>query len=290
MPFLLSDLVVDRVDLVDEGANSAAFIELYKRKERSATMDCKDVIAKLKPEHAEVVSAEIDRLTGEIAKRDADIATKAASLEKANKDLEAANGTVADVTGKLEKAKADLATANATIETLKAKDDTCTCDGEADEKGICTKCGKKKSFDETETLKSMPAAAREYFTKMKAQKEAAEDELRKAREAKAESEAVAKAAQLKALPVSQDKLVGIVKSCSPEVFEVLTSINAALDGVVLSEVGKNTDGGSTDAWSKIDAKATEIVARDGVSKAKAVSLAIKENPELYSEYLQGGAN
>ena len=27
MPYILKDLVVDRVDLVDEGANSAAFIE-----------------------------------------------------------------------------------------------------------------------------------------------------------------------------------------------------------------------------------------------------------------------
>ena len=34
MPYLLEDLVITRVDLVDEGANSAAFIELYKRKER----------------------------------------------------------------------------------------------------------------------------------------------------------------------------------------------------------------------------------------------------------------
>ena len=33
MPYELKDLVIDRVDLVDEGANSAAFIELYKRKE-----------------------------------------------------------------------------------------------------------------------------------------------------------------------------------------------------------------------------------------------------------------
>ena len=39
MPYLLEDLVIERIDLVDEGANSAAFIEIYKRKEQSNTME-----------------------------------------------------------------------------------------------------------------------------------------------------------------------------------------------------------------------------------------------------------
>ena len=30
MPYILDDLVIDRVDFVDEGANSAAFIEVFK--------------------------------------------------------------------------------------------------------------------------------------------------------------------------------------------------------------------------------------------------------------------
>lgn len=288
MPYLLEDLVIDRVDLVDEGANSAAFIELYKRKERSATMDIKEILSKMKPEHSEVIQAELDKLSGEVTKAKEDLATVTTEcsttkqdLEKAKEDLKAANE------GK-EKAESEL-------ETLKAKQsEECECDGEADENGMCKVCGKPKkkaAFDEEETLKSMPAAARAMFIKMRTQKEAAEEEVRKAKDAEAQAEAVAKAAELKALPIETDKLVGVLKNCSAETVDVLTTINAAIEGTVLDEVGKSNPGSKgADAWAKIEAKAGEIAKRDSVTKQKAVSIAIKENPELYKEYLQGGAN
>ena len=121
-----------------------------------------------------------------------------------------------------------------------------------------------------------------------------EEAVRKAKEAEAQAEAIAKAAELKALPVEQKKLVGILKGCSKELLEVLTAINSAVDGTVLGEVGKNKPGlaaASADAaWAKIEAKALEIAKAKGISKAKAVSLAVDENPELYKEYLKGGAN
>ena len=66
MPNLLLDLVVDRVDLVDEGANSAAFIKLYKRKERTREMKFEEIIKQLKPEHAEVIRAELEKAKNEI--------------------------------------------------------------------------------------------------------------------------------------------------------------------------------------------------------------------------------
>ena len=288
MPYLLEDLVIDRVDLVDEGANSAAFIELYKRKERSATMDIKEILSKMKPEHSAVIQAELDKLSGEItiakealATVTTECSTAKQDLEKAKEDLKAANE------GK-EKAESEL-------ETLKAKEsEECECDGEADENGMCKVCGKPKkkaAFDEEETLKSMPAAARAMFIKMRTQKEAAEEEVRKAKDAEAQAEAVAKAAELKALPIETDKLVGVLKNCSAEMVDVLTTINAAIEGTVLDEVGKSNPGSKgADAWAKIEAKADEIAKRDSVTKQKAVSIAIKENPELYKEYLQGGAN
>lgn len=258
MPNLVVDLDVNRVDLVDEGACSAAFIELYKRKEKH--MDVKEILSKMKPEHAAVIEEAIGKAKTEAA-------TAVSEKETAQ--------------GELTKAKEDLAAANKEIETLKAKQKDCEED-------------KKKngsSFDEEETMKSMPEAARQMFAKMKAQKEAAEEELRKSKEAEIQSEAVAKAAQLKALPVETDKLVEVLKGCSPELLDMLTTINTAIEGTVLDEVGKSA--GSTagaDAWSKIEAKAEEVAKRDSVTKQKAVSIAIKENPELYKEYLQGGAN
>ena len=288
MPYLLEDLVIDRVDLVDEGANSAAFIELYKRKERSATMDIKEILSKMKPEHSVVIQAELDKLSGEVTKAKEDLATVTTECSTAKQDLEKAKEDLKAANEGKEKAESEL-------ETLKAKEsEECECDGEADENGMCKVCGKPKkkaAFDEEETLKSMPAAARAMFIKMRTQKEAAEEEVRKAKDAEAQAEAVAKAAELKALPIETEKLVGVLKGCSADMVDVLTTINAAIEGTVLDEVGKSNAGSNgADAWSKIEAKADDIAKRDSVTKQKAVSIAIKENPELYKEYLQGGAN
>jgi predicted nucleic acid-binding Zn-ribbon protein len=288
MPYLLEDLVVDRVDLVDEGANSAAFIELYKRKERSEPMDIKEILSKMKPEHSEVIQAELDRLNGDVEKANGTLAEITTERDTAVQDLAKAN---ADLTA----ANEDLANTKSELETLKAKHpETCECDGEEDAEGMCKACGKPKKkadFDEAETLKSMPEAARAMFAKMRAQKEAAEEEVRKAKEAEEHAKAVAKAAELKALPIESEKLVGVLKSCSTEMVDILTTINAAIEGTVLDEVGKNATGQhGTDAWAKIEAKADEIAKRDNVTKQRAISIAVKENPDLYKEYLQGGAN
>ena len=287
MPYLLEDPVINRVDLVDEGANSAAFIELYKRKEQDATMDVKEILNKMKPEHSAVLQAELDRLNEEITKANGSLTTITGERDEALQQVAKAN---TDLTA----ANEELAKANSELETLKSKQtDECECDGEADENGVCKACNKPKkkaAFDEEETLKSMPEAARELFAKMRAQKDAAEEELRKAKEAEKHAEAVAKAAELKALPIEKEKLVSVLKSCDKDMMDILSSINSAIEGTVLGEVGKNhKDGGCTDAWSKIEAKAEEIAKRDNITKQKAVSVAIKENPELYKEYLQGGA-
>ena len=284
MPYELQDLIVDRVDLVDEGANSAAFIELYKRKETTNPMDFEAILNLMKPEHADVIK-------GVIAAKDADIA-------KARGDLDTATHSLAGKEVELNETNEALAKANAEIETLKAND-SCTCGGETGEDGKCSACHKPKksaSFDETETFKSMPEPMREMFLKMRAQKEAAEAEVRKANEEKAEAAAIANAASLKAIPVEQDKLVAILKSCAPEVTELLTVINGAIEASVLEEVGKNRGNGaaaqpttSDAAWNELEQKAKDIAKRDGVTIEKAMSTALTENPELYRTYLNGGA-
>lgn len=285
MPYELMDLVVDRVDLVDEGANSAAFIELYKRKESTKPMDFEAILGLMKPEHASVIK-------GVIEAKDADIA-------KAREDCSTAQQSLSGKEAELNEANEALAKANAEIETLKANGH-CTCDGEAGEDGVCKECNKPKksaSFDETETLKSMPEAARAMFMKMRAQKEAAEEQVRKANEREAEAAAVAKAQSLKAIPVEQSKLVSILKSCTPEVAELLTTINSAIETTVLEEVGKNKGNGaatgtpatSDEAWSQLEKKAADIAKRDGITVEKAMGVALSENPDLYRSYLNGGA-
>lgn len=274
MSYLLEDLVVDRVDLVDEGANSAAFIELFKRKERKESMDYKEVIAKMSPEQEKLVQAELDKLAGEVTKVKEDLATVTTERDEAKKQLDETNG-------KLETANDDLATAKSELDALKqdeGKDDAA-----------------KAAFDEEETMKAMPKEARELFTKMKAQKNAAEEELRKAKDAEKHADAVAKAATLKSLPIEQAKLVELVKGATPEVLELLATVATAMDETVLGEVGKSKAGAGTastsnEAWAQIEAKADEVAKKDSISKAKAISKVVNENPDLYKQYLQGGAN
>lgn len=284
MPYLLDDLVIDRVDLVDEGANSAAFIELFKRKEQSA-MNVTEILSKMKPEHSQVLQAAIDGAAEDLRKAKEDLATVTKERDDALADLQKSNNDLAVVTKERDDAQAELDT--------KKAEETCECDGEEDENGNCKSCGKPKkkaAFDETETMKSMPAEVRAVFEKMKIQKEAAEEELRKAKEAEAEAAAIAKAKELKAIPVPQETLVGIIKNASKEVLDILAVANAAIEGTVLDEVGKSHRGeGTTDAWSKIEKKADEYAAEHNVTKAKAISVVIKNNPDLYKEYLQGGA-
>ena len=274
MSYLLEDLVVDRVDLVDEGANSAAFIELFKRKERKESMDYKEVITKMSPEQGKLVQAELDKLAGEVTKAKEDLATVTTERDEAKKQLDETNG-------KLETANDDLATAKSELDALKQDEGK---DGAA-----------KAAFDEEETMKAMPKEARELFTKMKAQKNAAEEELRKAKDAEKHADAVAKAATLKSLPIEQAKLVELVKGATPEVLELLATVATAMDETVLGEVGKSKAGAGTastsnEAWAQIEAKADEVAKKDSISKAKAISKVVNENPDLYKQYLQGGAN
>jgi len=271
---LLEDLIIDRVDLCDEGANSEAFIELYKRREKSS-MDVQEILKQLTPEHAKVIQDAIDSSAASLKEAQE-------SFAKACEERDTAKTTLENTQKELEETKTELEAAQkaqAAQEAKKAEE------AEKDKNGNGT-----VSFDQTETFKSMPKEAREYLSLIKQQKEAAEEELRKSKEAALEAEAVAKAASLKAIPVEPEKLASVIKSASPEVVEMLETINSAIENTVLSEVGKSAAGESNDAWAEIDSKANEIAKRDNITKAKAVSQVISENPELYRKYLKGGAN
>ncbi len=257
MPYILEDLVVDRVDLVDEGANSAAFIELFKRKEH-CKMDVNEILSKMKPEHAKVIQDALDAAAADVKKANEERDEAANERDKTSEQLEAKEEELKQTKEELDAAKANNNAA---------------------------------AFDETETIKSMPQEVRDVFEKMRLQKETAEEELRKSKEAEKTAEAISKAKELKAIPYDQDKLVGIIKNADEATLDLLSVVNAAIEGTVLDEVGKSATGTSGgDAWAKIDAKAEEVAKRDGISKAKATAVVIKENPELYKEYLQGGAN
>ncbi len=248
VPNLLIDLVVDRVDLVDEGANSAAFIKLYKRKEMETGMDFNEIISKLKPEHAEVIQAELAKVKAEVPE---------------------------EIAKELSDTKVELETLKVELEKFK------------EEAKKSKEPVQEENFEEV--LKNLDPAVQKVFKSLQAQKEAAEQIAKQLQEQKEEEEAIAKARALKALPVEEEKLVQVVKGVSDDVYEILKSVAKVLEeSNLFEEIGKS-NAGTTDAWSKIEKKAEEIAKRDGITMEKAISVVINENPELYREYLSGGA-
>lgn len=258
MPNIILDLLVDRVDLVDEGANSAAFIKLYKRKENDESMLTFDeILAKMKPEHAEVIRTEVTKAKAEIP---AETATELETVSKAKQTAEEQLKLAQDQLQDIEVAK-----------------------------------GKDAQPDFEEVMKSLDPALQEVFKSLKTQKEAAEQVAREAAQKELDTIAKSRASELKSLPVEEAQLVTILKSATPEIIDVLKAANKAIeDGGLFEEVGKSKSGAAAasadDAWTKIEKKADEIADAEKVSKQKAISLAIKQNPDLYREYLKGGAN
>jgi hypothetical protein len=277
MPNLLFELEVNRVDLVDEGCNSEAFIKLYKRKEN--TMTLQEILEKGKPELTEVITSEIAKAKAEIPEG------VTVELEKAKADLSLS-------TEELAKAKADLSLS--TEELAKAKADVKTMEDElAAAKAKSEDINKSKELSEEEVLKSLDPTVQEIFKSIKAQKLAAEEIVKSLQAQKLNDEAIVKAKELKNLPVDQDKLVDIAKSASDEIYEVLKAANKALENAgIFKEVGKggNGDDIAGTAWEKIAKKAEVLAETEKVTIQKATARIIKENPELYREYLNGGMN
>lgn len=276
MAFILKDLVIDRVDLVDEGANSAAFVELYKRKEQSVVMELKEIVSKMKPEHADVINKEIAKLNDSIEKLTDGKEKLEEDKEKLEEDKKKATDELEKSNNALTLETEELAKAKASIETLQAVSKS-----------------KTDADMEAELIKSMPEEARLYLEKVKTQKEAAEAELKKAKEVEIEATAVAKATELKALPIEKSKLVQILKGCDEPTIDMLTTISAAINSTVLKGIGSDKEGvgvGADAAWEKIEEKAANVMIAESVTKAKAIATVIKTSPNLYEEYLKGGAN
>ena len=216
MPNLLVDLVVDRVDLVDEGANSAAFIKLYKRKERDATMDFNEIITKLKPEHAEVIQEEIAKAKAEVP-------------EEIAKEL-------SDTKEKLETVESEL---------TKMKEDVNKAKEPAEEENFEEVI---KSLDPAvqkvfKSLQSQKEAAEQVAKQLSEQKEE-EEAIAKAKSLKALPVEEEKLVQV--VKGVSDDVYEILKSAA-KVLE---------ESDIFEEVGKGKgDAGSIDAWSRIEKKA-----------------------------------
>lgn len=286
MPTELKRLKIDRVDLVPEGANSAAFVTLYKGKEMKS-MDASEILEKLKPEHAEVLKSAFAEL--EKQKKQAEEEAAAAKKEAADAKAEAAKKPAGE----------SCAAPAKDGEAKKACGEKTEKKGEQPVNGKPSDAAKAKegttSFDDTEALtKGLDPQVAAYIEQIKKQKEAAEEAAREAIAKERHMNAVNKAAELKALPIAADELVSFIEKSSDETVDMLSAIAKGIEGTVLSEVGKSTDktfsASSSDAWARIEKAAEKLAVERNVSVAKATGMVIKEQPALYKEYLEGGAN
>lgn len=272
VPTELKRLKIDRVDLVPEGANSAAFVTLYKGKEMKS-MDATEILSKLKPEHAAVIQAELDSLkkAKEAAEQACEEAKKACDVAAA----QTTSGNSDDEDTKKANGKQSQAKPDSTLSAKAAEGTT--------------------SFDEDETLtKGLDPQVVAFIDQLKKQKAAAEEVAKEAIAKERHANAVTKAAELKALPIEESQLVAFIEKSNDETVDLLSAIAKGIESTVLSEEGSNTSQtftkSSSAAWEKIEKEAQRLASERGVTVAKATGMVISEQPELYKEYLEGGAN
>ena len=257
----LTDLNVDRVYLVTEGANSVAHIKLFKSK-GATIMNYEEILNSLKPEHRAVIEAEVQKAL-ECSKED-DV-NKISELEG---QLKSTNDTLVEKEGELEQVSTELA-------KYKKANDTDSIE---------------------EIMKSLDPGMQKIVKSMKEQNDKAMQEIAKYKDIEATNIAKSAAEELKSLPVDQAKLVDTIKKgVSPDVLEILkAAANALSDADIFkskgTSVSKSSQSTGADAWAQIEAKAEAIAKSKSITKAKAVEEAITENPELYKQYLEGGAN
>lgn len=277
MPKTLSDVVVDEISLVDDGANQAAEVLIFKRRDSDGTFNRDPGLAgHLEQEHhmdletiAKALESAEGRLTELVSKLEATEAERdeaATALAKANADLAAAEVELTKARAKAEKAK----------------------DGEDEE-----------DDDDAEVMKSLPESLRkrledaaEVIRKANERAAAAEAELAKARDAAEQAEAVSKAKAAgiqnaadvaplllrvrkgKSTPEDADKL---------ERFLVAASAQATTANLFKS-IGSADTGETTDPEALLKSRATEIQkANAGMTYEQAYSRALDLNPGLYGE-------
>lgn len=134
--------------------------------------------------------------------------------------------------------------------------------------------------------KSLPEPARKQFEEMQKSLAALQAE-------RAEALAKSRFEVVKAIPCDSDKLKSILKNVDADVFEVLTKAAAAIE----EGIGKSTaaagegklDKSTDDYYKELETIADGISKSEGVSLAKAFTLACERNADLYAKYANSQA-
>lgn len=283
MPNRLSDMTIDEISLVDEGANGEARVVIFKAKHPHSNDngDDDDVVA-------DTLLSKFGQSVPGGSPGDPDAAAFAvAQLKEQDMDIEALSKALEDAEAKLvalEKRTTDaesaLEDANAVI---KAKDDEIS--------------EMKKSLvpgpTDEDFMKSLPESVRKRFEEAEAKAKAAEEAVAKMQAAAEAQEAIAKAREMgvgkpeEVGPLLLRVRKGVTTEADAEVLETMLKAQSEQGKVahLFKSVGSSAavDG---DPETLIKAKADEIQkANKGMTAEQAYAKAVEDNPSLYNAYV-----
>lgn len=142
----------------------------------------------------------------------------------------------------------------------------------------------KQPSSEEELMKSMPKEVQDRF-------EAMQKSIKALEEAKEEALAKSRFEVVKALPVEEATLKSVLKTATPEVFDILTKAAAAVEGTLGKSTGCTGEGttpsSADDAYDALEKHAAEIAKSENLTPAVAFTKACEKYPELYSQYVKG---
>ena len=263
---IVVELNVDRVDLVGEGANTAAFIKLAKGKVENK-MNLEQILTAIAPEHSAVIKSHIDTLESNITKSATDLTTANATVATKTAELATAEAALAKAKADLEKVEADLVIAKKAPAKAPTSDD----DLDAVIKGL---------------PENMQGVLSGIIAKQKAAEAIAADLIAKQKDA----EALVLVSKMKSIPVEESVLTAVVKSADKDTLDVLMKSAEAIEKGMLTPVGKstpNTSFAGGTAWAAITKAAKVITDADStISNDSAIAKAITANPDLYNAYLK----
>lgn len=248
----LKNLVITKVALVDEGSCSAADIQLYKRKSEGGNKMTFDEVIKSLPEDQQKI------VTAEFAKAKEMLPEGAMSAEEAAK--------------------------------MKAQH-------EAEMKK--SKEGTQENPEDILKNANLDPAVRDLVEKSLARSKAAEIAVIKMQEEKRDAELVAKSSSLSKIPEADTKVLNFLKSISgvagavDTAMDIFGTVNTLIEkGAAFQEMGSNGNAGSANtagsdaAWAAIEKAANDLVAKGQVSKQKAITMVMEQQPELYAAYTE----
>lgn len=274
---VMIDTKLDRVDLVEEGSCSEAYIMMYKGKDGALKVSkerVEAILAKMKPEYAtevrEYFEDQIEKAKCKKSEEDAELDKAKEDLKAANKELQKTKDELKDANEELAKAKQDLAAANKNLEDV------------AKSKG-------NEEPDFEEVLKAAPEAMRGFLKQLKQSQDEAVAKAKQLEEEKAHNEAVAKAKELSVLPVKEQELVDLFKSkegavVAPMLEKIAKSI---MESGLLDEKGTGVNYNNNDANADIDARVEALAKSKNISKEKAMVEIFQADPEAYAKYNGG---